>query len=50
MNKNLIEELKNAIEQLKQEIFEKQEKLNDLIEQYQELSGIEIYDDNPDEV
>ncbi|MCR4580925.1 MAG: hypothetical protein K5666_00200 [Bacilli bacterium] len=46
MNNELIEELKKAIEQLKLEILEKQEELDSLINQYQELSGIELEDDN----
>lgn len=46
MNENLIQELQNAIIKLRKEINEKQNKLDDLITQYQELSGIEIYDDN----
>lgn len=45
MNENIVEELKNTIENLKKEISQKQEELNSLIEQYQELSGIELYDD-----
>lgn len=45
MNESLIQELKNAIEKLKVEILEKQQKLNSLIDKYQELSGIEIYED-----
>ena len=48
MNNNLIKELKKAIEQLKLEILNKQEELNSLINQYQELSGIEIEDENTD--
>ena len=46
MNKNLIQEIQKAISQLQKEIKEKQNKLDDLITQYQELSGIEIYDEN----
>ena len=48
MNKNLIQEIQKAISQLQKEIKEKQNKLDDLITQYQELSGIEIYDENND--
>ena len=46
MNKDLIQEIQKAISQLQKEIKEKQNKLDDLITQYQELSGIEIYDEN----
>lgn len=45
MNENLIQELQNAIAMLKKEISEKEKKLDELITQYQELSGIELYDD-----
>lgn len=45
MNENLIQELQNAIAMLKKEIREKQNKLDELITQYQELSGIELYDE-----
>ena len=46
MNNDLIQEIQKAISQLQKEIKEKQNKLDDLITQYQELSGIEIYDEN----
>ena len=42
MNDTLINELKETIARLKQEILEKRKILNSLIEQYQEISGIEI--------
>lgn len=42
MNDTLINELKETIARLKQEILEKREILDSLIEQYQEISGIEI--------
>lgn len=45
MNENLIQELQNAISMLKKEIREKQNKLDGLITQYQELSGIKLYDE-----
>lgn len=45
MNENLIQDIQNAITMLKKEIREKQNKLDELITQYQELSGIELYDD-----
>lgn len=48
MNQTLIQELQEAIKQIKKEILEKQEQLDDLIEQYQNLSGIELEDDNID--
>lgn len=41
-------ELKIAIENLKKEIIEKQNILNDLINKYQELNGIEV-EDYPEE-
>ncbi len=44
MNEDLIRELKNTIKELKIEIIEKEEKLNSLIEQYQELKNIEQED------
>ena len=44
MNEELIRELKNTIKELKIEIIEKEEKLNSLIEQYQELKNIEQED------
>ena len=44
MNEDLIRELKNNIKKLKIEIIEKEEKLNSLIEQYQELKNIEQED------
>lgn len=50
MNENLIQELQNAISMLKKEIVEKQNKLDELITQYQELSAIELYgDENKDD-
>ena len=42
MNENLVIELQDTIKKLKMEIIEKQQKLNILIEQYQELTGIEL--------
>lgn len=45
MNENLIQDIQNAITMLKKEISEKQKKLKELTNQYQELSGIELYDD-----
>ena len=45
MNNNLIQELQNAITMLKKEINEKQKKLKELTNQYQELSGIKLYDE-----
>ncbi len=48
MNQTLIQELQEAIKQIKKEIIEKQEQLDDLIDQYQKLSGIELEDDNID--
>ena len=45
MNENLIQKLQNAISILKKEISEKEKKLDELITRYQELSGIELYDD-----
>lgn len=44
MKENLVKELKETIEKLKIEILEKQQQLNILIEEYQELSGIELDD------
>ena len=44
MNEDLIRELKNTIKELKIEIIEKEEKLNLLIKQYQELKNIEQED------
>lgn len=44
MNENLVIELQDNIKKLKMEIIEKQQKLNILIEQYQELTGIELDD------
>lgn len=48
MNQTLIQELQEAIKQIKKEILEKQDQLDDLIDQYQKLSGIELEDDNID--
>lgn len=45
MNDTLINELKETIARLNQEISEKREILDSLIEQYQEISGIEIDED-----
>ena len=42
MNDKLIKEIKETIAQLNEEIIEKREILNSLIEQYQEISEIEI--------
>ena len=42
MNDSLIEDIIGAIEQLKQEVCDKQMELNDLMKQYQELSGQKI--------
>jgi len=42
MNQELIEDLRSAISKLKQEIIEKQNKLDELIDQYQQISGIEL--------
>ena len=50
MNENLIKELQNAISMLKKEISEKEKKLDELITQYQELSGIELYDEDNDDL
>ena len=44
MNDEIVIELKNAIKKIKLEIIEKQEKLDSLIEKYQELSNEEIED------
>lgn len=46
MNENLVKDLKAAIKNIKLEIIEKQNQLETLIEQYQELTGIE-FDDEP---
>ncbi len=40
MNKSLIIELEDAIKQIKKEIINKQQQLDDLIDQYQNLAGI----------
>lgn len=42
MNDTLINELKETINQIKGEIKEKRKVLDELIEQYQEISGIEL--------
>ncbi|MBR6820945.1 MAG: hypothetical protein IKM55_01830 [Bacilli bacterium] len=42
MNDTLINELKETINQIKEEIKEKRKVLDELIEQYQEISGIEL--------
>ncbi len=49
MNENLVVELKDTIDKLKLEILKKQEQLESLIEQYQELSGIELEDYSTDD-
>lgn len=41
---DIIYELKNTIKKLKIEIINKQQELDSLLEQYQELSGIEFED------
>lgn len=46
MNENLIQEIQNTITKLRKEIIEKQNKLDELITQYQELNNIEIYNEN----
>lgn len=46
MNENLIVELKNTINNLKLEIIQKQVEFDLLINQYQELTGIELEDEN----
>lgn len=42
MNDTLINELKETINQIKEEIKEKRKVLDELIEQYQEISDIEL--------
>ena len=42
MNNEIIQELKNAIEELKLDILDKQEQLNLLLNQYQQLTSIEF--------
>lgn len=42
MNDTLINELKETINQIKEEIKEKRKVLDELIEQYQEITGIEL--------
>ena len=42
MKEDLVIELKNIIKDLKLEILKKQEELVSLLDQYQELAGIEI--------
>ena len=42
MNNEIIQELKNAIEELKLDILDKQEQLNLLLNQYQQLTGVEF--------
>lgn len=47
MNEDLVIELKNTIKKLKIEILEKQQQLDTLIEQYQELTDVDLdYLDN----
>lgn len=46
MTNSIIEELKKTIEKLQLEILDKQAELNLLINQYQELAGIELEDEN----
>lgn len=46
MTNSIIEELKKTIEKLQLEILDKQEDLNLLINQYQELTEIELEDEN----
>ena len=49
MNNKLISDLQNAISMLKKEISEKEKKLKELTSQYQELSGIEINNDEDED-
>ena len=48
MNDSFVVELKNTINNLKSEILKKQNELVSLLEQYQELTGIEFEDENND--
>lgn len=45
MSENLIDELKKSIDELKIEIIQKQTELDSLIDQYQQLAGIEFDED-----
>ena len=45
MKEDIIKELQETIKKLKLEIIKKQEELEMLINQYQELTGIEIEED-----
>lgn len=45
MNDTLVKEIQDIIDKLKKEIIIKREVLNSLIEQYQEISDIEIDED-----
>lgn len=49
MEQELIKELKVAINIVKLEIKEKQQILDNLIEEYQQMSEIELYDNSDEE-
>ncbi len=48
MNETVILNLKQAINQLKKEISVKQNELDELIDKYQQLCGIELDEDSTD--
>ena len=48
MNEELVKQLKNTIKNLKSEILKKQEELIKLLEQYQELTGINLDSEETD--
>lgn len=45
MQDKLVEETMKIINELKKEILEKEEKLNELIKEYQEIADIELDED-----
>lgn len=46
MKEDIIKDIKETIKNLKLEIIEKQEQLEELIQKYQELSGIKLDDED----
>lgn len=51
MRKELAEEMLKAIEELNAEIASKQEELDNLVEQYQQLTGdVEVFEETNEEI